>query len=369
VKRLRAYKTELKVNDHERTLLTRYAGAARYVFNWALADRIATFEAGGKPNKFEQKRRFNALKHELCPWLGEIAYVVTESAFDNLDQAYQNFFRRVKSGAETAGFPRFKSRKRGIGGFTLRGSIHVFGDTIQLPRIGRLRLAERNYLPTGDVKILSVNISEHAGHWLISLQVEEEVAEPVAATGPAIGVDLGVKSLAVCSDGATFDNPRTLRKYERKLARLQRELSRRQKGSHNREKTKQKIARLHYKIANTRRHTLHEISSHVTVKSKPCAVVIEDLNIKGMVKNRSLSKAISDASFAELRRQIEYKSSWHGVRVVIADRWYPSSKTCSACGNVKPVLSLSERTYVCEVCGVVIDRDQNAALNLAALAR
>lgn len=196
MKRLRAYKTELKVNNKERTLLTRYAGASRFIYNWALADRKAMYEAGGKPNKFEQKRRFNALKYEKFPWLQEIAYAIIDSTFDNLDRAYQNFFRRVKSGVEKAGFPKFKSRKKGIGGFMLRGCIRLTNDTVQLPRIGNLRLAEHGYLPTDGIKILSANVSEHAGHWLISLQVEEEVADPIPATNPPLGIDVGIKLLA-----------------------------------------------------------------------------------------------------------------------------------------------------------------------------
>jgi len=184
-----------------------------------------------------------------------------------------------------------------------------------------------------------------------------------------VGVDLGIKTLAVCSDGATFENPRALATAERKLKRLNRELSRRRKGSKNRAKTRAKLARCHARIANIRSHALHNASYHLTAKTKPQAVVIEDLNVKGMLNNRSLSKAISDVGMGELRRQIEYKGTWYGVEVVTADRWYASSKTCSACGAVNRALTLSDRTYVCAACGAVIDRDLNAALNLASLAQ
>lgn len=365
----RACKTELRPNNAQRSMFLRCAGAARFCYNWALADRKAVYEAGGKPSMYEQKRRFNALKAEQYPWLYEVPYVLQQEAFAHVDAAFQNFFRRVKNG-EKPGYPRFKSRKRGVGSFTLRGHIHIEADRIKLPRIGWVRLKERGYLPQdGACKLLSVCISERAGRWYASAQVEEEVADPIPGDGPVVGVDLGIKTLAVCSDGTAFENPRALANAERKLKRLQRELSRRRKGSKNRAKTKAKLARCHARIANIRSHALHQVSYHLTAKNKPQAVVIEDLNVKGMLNNRSLSKAISDVGMGELRRQIEYKGTWYGVEVLTADRWYASSKTCSACGAVNRALTLSDRTYVCAACGAVIDRDLNAALNLASLAR
>lgn len=218
------------------------------------------------------------------------------------------------------------------------------------------------------IRIHRATLSYRGGCWYISLQVEQEVPEPAPATGPVIGVDMGVKSLAVVSDGTTFDNPKTLTKYELKLARLQREHSRRQRGSANRKKTTAKIAKLHKKIADTRSHTLHNISRYVTAETAPAAVVVEDLNVAGMVKNRHLAKAVSDAGMGELRRQIEYKAEWNGVQVITADRWFPSSKTCSGCGHIQD-MPLSQRVYTCPACGLEIDRDLNAALNLAHLSK
>ena len=238
---------------------------------------------------------------------------------------------------------------------------------IRLQRIGWVRLAEKDYIPAGRCKILSATVSESAGDWFVSVNVEMSIPEQTP-TSSTIGVDMGIKSLAVCSDGKTFDNPKTLDKYSKRLARLQRELSRRVKGSNNRLKTKAKIAKLHRKIADTRKHTLHNISRYVTANTMPKIVVIEDLNVKGMIANRKLSKAIADSAMGELRRQIEYKAAWNNIEVKTADRFYPSSKTCSNCGNIKIELSLSERTYTCAGCGLTIDRDLNAALNLAALA-
>jgi putative transposase len=369
VKVLRAYKTELRPNNAQRAMFLKCSGAARLVYNWALADRKAVYEAGGKPNMYEQKRRFNALKAGQYPWLYELPYALQAAAFAHVDAAFQNFFRRVKN-SEKPGYPRFKSRKRGVGSFVLRGNIHVETGRIKLPVIGWARLKERGYLPLdGACKLLSACISERAGRWYVSAQVEEEVADPIPGDGPVVGVDLGIKTLAVCSDGTTFENPRALVNAERKLSRLNRELSRRRKGSKNRAKTRAKLARCHARIANIRNHALHDVSYHLTAKTKPQAVVIEDLNVKGMLSNRSLSKAISDVGMGELRRQIEYKGQWYGVEVLTADRWYASSKTCSACGAANRALTLSDRTYVCAECGAVIDRDLNAALNLASLAR
>lgn len=365
---LRAYRTELDPNKEQRQTFVKCCGAARYVYNWALNDRIERYKTGTSTNLYEQKRRFNGIKDELCPWVRELPYTLTESAFANLDRAYQNFFRRVKGGAEQKGFPKFKSRKNGLGSFTLRGCIHIDEAQIKLPVIGWVRLKEHGYLPRGGVKILSANVSERAGRWFVSLQVEQEQDTPEAAQGKPIGVDLGITTLATCSDGAVFDNQRALGRYEARLKRLNRELSRRKKGGRNREKTKRQIARVHYRVTNIRTNAIHQATHYLTAKSQPSVLVIEDLNVAGMLKNGSLSKAIADASFYEFRRQLEYKCNWYGVDLLIAGRFFPSSKKCSSCGSVKPLLRLSERRFVCETCGVVIERDLNAALNLAALA-
>lgn len=363
----RAYKTKLTLNNAERSTLNRCAGVARYVFNWALADRIELYEAGTPTNYYNQKKRFNALKDELCPWVCDVPYTITDSAFRHLDTAYQNFFRRVKQGATQKGFPRFKAKGRCRKTFTVRG-VKIEHNRIRFPKIGWFRLAEKGYLPLGRFQTNAVTVSEKAGEWHVSIQVEVEQPERSGHDG-IIGIDLGIKSLAVCSDGATFDNPHTLQKYEKRLAKLQRELNRRQKGSANRAKTKEKIAKLHAKVANTRKHTQHDISHHVTANTLPEIVVLEDLNIKGMVKNHCLAKAVSDAGMGELARQVEYKAEWNGIEVMKADRWFPSSKTCSRCGCIKDKLTLADRTFICDDCGFVIDRDLNAARNLAGLGK
>jgi putative transposase len=214
------------------------------------------------------------------------------------------------------------------------------------------------------VKINRATISERAGHWFVSLQVEEIIETPMPATNDVIGIDVGIKYLAVLSNGKVFDNQKTLYKHEGRLSKLQRELSRRTKGSYNREKTRRKLAKAHYKVECVRKNNLHNITSYIIKKKKPSIIVIENLNIVGMMQNRHLSKALADASLSEIKRQIIYKAKWHGVKVVEADRWYPSSKTCSNCENRKPMLSLGERVYKCEACGHIEDRDLNAAKNL-----
>jgi putative transposase len=278
------------------------------------------------------------------------------------------------------GFPKFKSKKLGKGSFRLTGAIHVFPKSIQLPRLGRLRLKERDYLPSG-AKILSATVSERAGRWFVSVQVEEEV-EIKKAQGSSLGVDLGVKTMAVCSDGKEFENPKALRNTLRKLRRAQRELSRRNsgesgcttafKGGKNREKSRRKVAKLYYRIANIRSDAIHKATSSIVAKTKPkeqrpSVVVIEDLFVSGMLKNHKLARAISDVGFFEFRRQLAYKTAWNGVSLLVADRFFPSSKLCSVCGARKDNLTLQDRTWTCD-CGAIHDRDRNAAINLSRLA-
>jgi len=222
------------------------------------------------------------------------------------------------------------------------------------------------------VHILSATVSERAGRWFVSVQVEEEIPEPEPAQGAPVGVDLGINTMATCSNGTCYENPKSLQQAQKKLRRLQRKYARQQKGSHNREKTRRKIARLHYRVANIRRDALHKATSGIVAKTKPAAqrprvIVLEDLNVNGMLKNRHLARAIADVGMHEFRRQMEYKAAWNGVDIGLADRWYPSSKTCSRCGHLKEELPLSKRTYRCDACGLVMDRDLNAARNLAKL--
>jgi putative transposase len=383
----RAYKTELKLNNKERSLLAGCAGAARYVWNWGLRQKIDEYEATGKtcaersrssPSYYELHRRLNALKKGELSWLYQYSKTIPQESLRDLDRAFANFFRRVKGNGqknngkdEKPGFPRFKSRKQRRGRFRVWGSIHVADDGIKLPRIGWLRLKEKGYLPTSGVKILSATISERGNRWLVSLQVEEEIAER-QATGQAIGIDLGLNHMAVTSAGQTYENAKALKQALKRLARLQRELHRRQPGSRNRAKTRAKIARLHYRISCLRQEAIHQATSAIVARTKPdkqrpSVVVIEKLNVKGMMLNRKLARSIADVGMGEFGRQIRYKCDWYGISLLEADRWFPSSKQCSRCGQRKESLTLSERTYYCPNCGLMIDRDLNAAINLEQL--
>jgi putative transposase len=241
----------------------------------------------------------------------------------------------------------------------------IFPKAIQLPRLGRLRLKEKDYLPTQGVTVLSATVSEEAGHWYISVQVAEEREAPIN-TGPVVGVDLGLKALATLSDGTVIPNPRHLKQKLKKLKRLHRRVSRRKEGGKNRKKAVQQLRKQYRKIRHQRQNTLHQVTSRLA-KTKS-VIVLEHLNVAGMRKNHHLAQAIGDVGWYEFRRQLTYKAAWYGCRIILADRWMASSKTCSSCGWVDETLQLSNRTFHCQQCGLVLDRDLNAALNLAKLA-
>jgi putative transposase len=261
------------------------------------------------------------------------------------------------------GYPKRKTRKRGLGGFRLTGTIVVFPDTIQLPRLGRLRLKERGYLPTS-ARILSATVTECADHWYVAVLVEEVHTVPINV-GPIVGIDSGVRTLATLSDGTTESTPHHMRSCLKKLQRLQRTVSRKPKGSRNRKKAVNKLARLHRRVANQRANTLHQLTSRLAKTN--LVVVIEDLNVVGMLRNHHLAQAIGDMGFGEFRRQLTYKGAWYGCQVIVVSRWEPTSKTCSNCGALKIEVRRAERVYRCDQCGLLIDRDLNAAINLAKL--
>ena len=368
----RAYKTELDLNDQQATTCKQHAGAARWAYNWGLQIKQERYRASKKsPSAIDLHRELNALKKTDVPWMYQVSKCAPQEALWNLDAAFQQFFRRCalkKQGKWKGrlGYPQFKTKKKGLGSFRLTGRIVVSDKAIVLPRLGRLQLKERGYLPTDDeVQILSATVSEQAGHWYVSVQVEEEQAVP-ENTGPVVGIDLGIKSLATLSDGEVIANPRHLKRRLKKLKRLQRVVSRRQKGGKNRKKAVKKLAKLHRQIKQQRRNTLHQVTTRLA-KTKS-VLVIEDLNISGMLKNHHLAQAIGDVGFYEFKRQLLYKTAWYGARVILADQWEPSSKRCSSCGWIDETLTLSTRTFHCAQCGLVLDRDLNAAVNLVQLA-
>lgn len=368
---VRGYKTELDLNNEQRTACMKHAGASRFAYNWGLARSKEAYHTTGKrPTAMQLHRELNVLKQTDYPWMYETSKCAPQEALRDLETAYKNFFRRVELKKQgkwkgQLGFPRPKKRSKAIGSFRLTGSIHVYPDAIKLPRLGRLRLHERDFIPT-DAKVLSATVSEQAGRWFVSIQVEEEQKKPVPTAATAIGVDLGIKTLATLSDGTTFENPRALKHALKKLKRLERQKSRRKKGSAKRKKTCRKLAKQHARVATIRKDVTHKLTTYLC--KNHALVAIEDLHVAGMLKNHCLAQAVSDSNFGEIRRQLEYKSAYHGTHLVLVDRFYPSSKTCSGCGYIKPELSLSERTFVCEDCGMVLDRDLNAAINVRMVA-
>ncbi|MBQ0894344.1 IS607 family element transposase accessory protein TnpB [Micromonospora sp. U56] len=291
--------------------------------------------------------------------------------------------RSGKRAGKPVGFPRFKSRRRSTPSvrFTT-GAIRVEPGRkhVVLPRLGRLKLHESarklaRRLDTGTARIMSATVRRDGGRWHVAFTVEIERAQRrPARPGSVVGVDVGVKHLAVLSTGQLEPNPRHLDQAQRRLRALGRSVSRKV-GPHRRtgrrpsnrwQRGQARLGRAHARVANLRRDGLHKLTTRLAREHG--TIVVEDLNVIGMLANRRLARRIADAGFAELRRQLTYKTQWNGGRLIVADRWYPSSKTCSGCGAVKTKLALSEREYECEVCGLVLDRDHNAALNLAALA-
>jgi putative transposase len=366
---LRGYKTELDLTNEQRTACLKHAGASRFAYNWGLARSQEVYRSTGKRlSPAQLHKELNALKQTDFPWMYEVSKCAPQEALRDLDKAYKNFFRRVELKKQgkwkgKLGFPRPKKRSKAIGSFRLTGSIHVEARAVQLPRFGRLRLHEHGFIPR-DAKILSATVSEQAGRWFVSIQVEEDVAPPLPTATTAIGIDLGIKTLATLSDGTIFDNPRPAKHAQKRLRRLERQKSRRKKGGKNRKKTCHKLAHQHARVANIRKDAAHKLTSSVC--KNHALVALEDLNTAGMLKNHCLAGAVSDSNFGEIKRQLLYKAKREGTVLVLIDRFHPSSKTCSCCGWINEELTLADRVFVCLDCGSVADRDYNAAKNIVA---
>jgi putative transposase len=312
----------------------------------------------------------------VAPWWAENSRDTYASGLDGLARALKNFSdsKAGRRKGRRMGFPRpkRKSRCRDACRFTT-GPLRVEPDRhhITLPRLGKLKTHESTRklarrLEHGTARIIAATISRTADRWFVSFTVEVQRTIP-ASNGKAsvVGVDVGVRNLAVLSTGQVISNPRALERSLRKLGRLNRELHHHKLGSSYRHQARQRLARVHARAANLRREALHKLTRYLATEHG--IIVVEQLNLAGMVRNRRLARALSDSGLAELRRQLAYKSTWYGSRLVVADPFYPSSKTCSACGWVKAKLTLAERTFACETCGLRIDRDLNAARNLAKL--
>jgi len=362
----KAYKYELDPNNIQRSSLAQHTGVARFAYNWGLEQRIKQYKNNQGNDRFtdamKQHKLLNSLKKTEFPWMYETSKCAPQEALRDLHIAFKNFYRGLKSGKKV-GFPRFKIR--GVrDSFRLTGTIRFHKRAIQLPRIGKVRLKEkREKYYSG--RILSVTVRRRANRWFVSVTVEEDILDPQPVRGAPVGVDLGIKTLATLSDGTTFANARAIGRRLRKLRQLSKSLSRKQKGSKNHEKAKLRLAKMYLRVFNVRQDTLHKVTTYLAKSHSK--VVIEDLGVSWMLKNRRLARAVADVGFYEFRRQLEYKCGWYGSELVVVSRTYPSSKMCSRCGHRKKELSLSEREYHCEQCGLEIDRDLNAALNLVAV--
>jgi putative transposase len=388
-----AYRFALDPTPRQQGRLASHVGASRYAFNWGLTlvkerlERRAAGEDIRVPwSLFELRREWNRAKGEVAPWWAENSKEAYSSGLDGLARALQNFSdsRAGRRKGVKLGFPRpkRKGRSREACRFTT-GAIRVLPDRkhVQLPRIGVLKshestrkLARR--LEQGTARILSATISRQGGRWYVSFgcQVQRATIGP-RRPGARVGVDVGLHHLAVLSDGRQVPNPAPLQAALGELRRRNRRLSRRQgpvavdgtgrEPSKGWLAAKGELGRAHARVANLRRNGLHRLTSELAATYG--TVVVEHLNVAGLLKNRRLARRLADAGFGELRRQLTYKCAWAGSRLVEADTFYPSSKTCSGCGHVKAKLSLSERTYRCGCCGLVADRDLNAARSLAAL--
>ncbi len=361
---LLGFKTQLKLNQTQRQQLARHAGVARHAYNWgndlclAILDHNKSCSDSEKikfPTAIDLHKWLNKLVKPQNEWYYEVSKCAPQFALRHLAVAWGDCFSKKKKR------PKFK-KKGQHDSFTLDGTIRILSShLIQVPVIGKLKTYER--LPT-IYQPKNITISREADRWFISFRIEvESIATDFEVD--VVGIDLGVKTLATLSTGEVFEGAYSYKKLSAKLAKLQRELSRKIFGSSNYQKAKLKVQKLHRRIANLRKDTLHKLTSHL---SKNHAVnVIEDLNVSGMMANHKLAKAIADMGFYEFRRQLEYKSKLYGSKLVIVDRFYPSSKTCSNCGEKKDSLLLSERVFCCEKCHYQIDRDLNAAKNLEKL--
>lgn len=374
-----AYRFALDPTPEQERALRSHGGAARFAWNWGLAKCVERYQTEGRwYSAIDLHRLWNAEKKvdPALTWWSENSKCVYQEAFRNLDRALADFIksRKGERKGKRLGFPRFKKRGKCRDSFRFStGAIRCDRTTVTLPRLGTIRTHESTRklarrLESGAARILSASVSRTAQRWHVSFTVEAErdVPQRHAWPGSAIGLDLGVKTLLTGADDTgkiiSVPGPKALRLSLRKLRRASRVHSRKAKGSANRRKAAGRLAR----IANVRADALHKATSDLASRYE--TVVAEDLNVTGMLANRKLARAVSDQGFGATRRMLSYKMAWKGGRLIVADRWYPSSKTCSACGWQKTSLTLTERTFMCEACGLVLDRDQNAARNLLGLA-
>lgn len=355
-----AHKIALDPTPEQAVYFARACGTARFAWNWALVEWQRQYKAGEKPSEGKLRKLLNSIKREQFPWMLEVTKAAPQQAIKNLGAAFQRFF------AGQAKYPRFKKKgeRDSFRAENGPGTLIVSGRRLKLPVVGWIKMREPLRFQ-GSLK--SVTVSRVADRWFASITVEIERQAPIRENQAVVGVDLGVKALAALSDGSTFAGPKALSRYLKKLKRRSRSLSRKVKGSANRKKAKQAIARLHARITNIRQDALHKLTTGLARRFT--LIGIEGLNVRGMMANDRLARAVADVGMHEFRRQLAYKAAMHGTAVVVADRWFPSSKTCSCCGSVRAEMPLSVREWMCDDCGAAHDRDHNAARNLEQFAR
>lgn len=354
-----AHKIRLVPTREQEEYFRRACGTVRFTYNWALVAWKEAYESGKKPSGRSLKKDFNAIRKSQFPWTYEVHRDCTAGAFDHIQSAFQNFFRTVKAGGKS-GYPAFKKKGHSKDSFDIANDkLQLQERQVRIPVLGWVKMRETLRF---EGKILGAVVSRSADQWHIAIQVDVGELNRERTGNSVVGVDLGIKASATLSTGEVVQGPKALRSHLKKLRRLSRRHSRKQKRSANRRKSALKLGRIHLRITNIRKDRLDKLSTRLVSENQ--AVGIEDLHVKGMVRNRSLARAISDEGWSEFRRQLEYKAPMFGTEIVVHDRWLPSSKACSGCGHVKEKLLLGERTYSCAQCSLVIDRDHNAALNL-----
>ena len=353
---LLASKIALNPNMAQRIYFARAAGTARFAYNWALAEWRRQYEAGDKPTDVSLRRDLNKVKREQFPWMYDVSKCVVQEAIIDLGSAFRGFFEK------RGHYPRFKRRndQPSFCAANEIGTFRVDGPRIKLPVIGWIRMRELVRF-SGPLK--RVSVSREGDRWFASIMVETDDVKPVTQPEEVVGVDLGVTTLATLSTGEAQEGPKSHTAALKRVRRANKALARKKRFSAHWRKAKRRLARVHTRIANVRRDATHKLTTKLAKTFK--VIGIEDLNIKGMAANRHLSRAVMDGGFFEFRRQLAYKTQLYGSRLVVADRWFPSSKTCSCCGVIKPTLALAERTFRCDDCGFEAPRDLNAALNLA----
>lgn len=353
----KSHRIALDPNNAQATHFAHACGTTRFAYNWALAEWKRQYEAGGKPSECSLRRQLNSVKHSEFPWMLDVSKCAVQNAIKNLGSAFQNFF------AGRANYPKFRKKGRRDSFKIDNDKFRIDGSRIRIPKLGWVRMREALRFSG---KLISCTISRRADKWFASIVVDTEPVLKPAENQGAVGIDLGLTTFATLSNGQKIAAPKPLAKLLPKLKRLSRAFSRKQKGSKNREKARIKLARLHLRIQNVRQDFLHKLTSDLTRRYN--TICVEDLNVSGMLRNRSLARAISDVGWYEFRRQLEYKSTMRGNNLVFADRFFASSKLCSNCGHKMEQMPLSVRQWNCPCCGAEHDRDANAAINLGNLA-